>query len=175
MVPIAELFVIIKVGELIGVWPTVLLLLASAMIGSLLLRHQGRGAWRRFNEAIAQGRFPGKEVVDGVLIVIGGTLLVTPGFITDAVGILLLLPPTRALSRRLLKRITLSRFTVVNVGFGGFGPFGRGGSGGGPYGGPGGGPGPGGATRPYDFDGTAEEAPANGNGNGHQLPRVEDD
>ena len=182
VVPIAELFVIIKVGELIGVWPTLLLLLADAVLGSLLLRHQGRGAWRRFNEAIAQRRFPGKEVADGVLIVIGGTLLLTPGFITDVIGALFLLPPTRALARRGLKRVALSRFNVVNVGFDGFGPFGRGGNGGGPYGGPGGGPygpgagpGPNGATRPYDFDGTAEEAPMNGNGNGRQLPRVEDD
>jgi UPF0716 protein FxsA len=178
VVPIAELFVIIKMGELIGVMPTILFLLASAMIGALLLRHQGRGAWRRFNEALSEGRFPGKEVADGALIVVGGTLLVTPGFITDAVGVLLLLPPTRALARRLLKRVALSRFTVVNVGFGG-GPFGRGrgsgpygGPGGGPFG-PGGGPGPGGATRPYDIDGTAEESSPNGNG--HQLPRVEEE
>ena len=175
VVPIAELFVIIRVGELIGVLPTLLILLASAMVGSLLLRHEGRGAWRRFNQALGQGRFPGKEVADGALIVVGGTLLVTPGFITDAVGVLLLLPPTRALARRLLKRLTLSRFTVVNVGFGGpGGPFGPGG---GPYGGPGEGSGPqggpGGAGRTYDFDGTAEEVSPNGNG--HQLPRVEDD
>src|ERR1700704_1267113 len=99
VVPIAELYVIIQVGEAIGVLPTLALLLADAVLGSLLLRHQGRGAWRRFKEALAQLRFPGKEVADGVLIVIGGPLLLAPGFITDIVGILLLIPPTRAIAR----------------------------------------------------------------------------
>jgi len=74
VVPIAEIYVIVQVGELIGVVPTLILLLADALLGSLLLKHQGRGAWRRFNEALAQRRFPGREVVDGLLIVVGGTL-----------------------------------------------------------------------------------------------------
>ena len=127
VVPIAELYVIIQVGEAIGVWPTLVLLLLDAVLGSLLLRHQGRGAWRRFNEALAQRRFPGKEVADGVLIVIGGTLLLAPGFITDIFGIFLLIPPTRAIARGLLKRFTVGRFTVVGVPGGGpFGGSGRG-------------------------------------------------
>src|SRR5215510_8828034 len=89
VVPIAELYVIIQIGGLIGVWPTLALLLADALLGSLLLRHQGRGAWRRFNAALAERRFPGREVADGVLIVIGGTLLLTPGFLTDIAGLFL--------------------------------------------------------------------------------------
>ncbi len=153
VVPIAELFVIIRVGEWIGVWPTLALLLADALLGSLLLRHQGRGAWRRFNEALAQRRFPGKEVADGVLIVIGGTLLLTPGFLSDIVGIFFLIPPTRALARRLLRRLTLARFTVIGVpGAGGMGPD--------PRGRP---------TRDYDFDATAEEVPVNPDG--HESER----
>jgi UPF0716 protein FxsA len=154
VVPIVELYVIIKVGELIGVWPTIGLLLAGALFGSWLLRHQGRSAWRRFNEAIGQRRFPGKEVADGALIIVGGTLLLTPGFLTDIVGIVLLIPPTRALVRRGLRRFMLGRFAVVSVG-----GFPRGGPGGGqgPCGGPGGGPGAPGADRPYDFEGSAEE------------------
>jgi UPF0716 protein FxsA len=165
VVPIAELYVIIQVGEAIGVWPTLLLLLLDALLGSLLLRHQGRGAWRRFNEALAQRRFPGKEVADGLLIVIGGTLLLTPGFITDIFGLLLLIPPTRAIARAVLKRFTVGRFTVIGV------------SGGGPFG-PGGPAGPGAPpSRHYDYDVSAEEMPTNGNGNGsgHQLPRVDDE
>src|SRR5215470_5156632 len=98
VVPILELYVIIQVGEAIGVWPTLALLLLDAILGSLLLKHQGRGAWRRFNEALAQRRFPGKEVADGLLIVVGGTLLLAPGFLTDIVGVFLLIPPTRALA-----------------------------------------------------------------------------
>lgn len=113
VVPIAELYVIIQVGELIGIWPTLGLLLLDAVGGSMLLRHQGRGAWRRFNEALAQRRFPGREVVDGVMIVVGGTLLVSPGFITDVFGLFLLFPPTRALARAALRRLTLGRVTVM--------------------------------------------------------------
>src|SRR5262245_28139433 len=99
VVPIVELFVIIQVWQAIGVLPTLALLLADALLGSRLLRHQGRGAWRRFNEALAQRRFPAREVADGVLIAVGGTLLLTPGFVTDIFGLILLIPPTRALVR----------------------------------------------------------------------------
>ena len=158
VVPIAELYVIIQVGQLIGVWPTLLLLLADAVLGSMLLKHQGRTAWRRFNEALAARRFPGREVADGALIIVGGTLLLAPGFITDIVGIFLLLPPTRAITRRLLKRFTVGRFTVVGASAGGFGPFGPSNGGEGP-------------SRDYDFEGTAEEVPSPGNGSDPRLPR----
>jgi UPF0716 protein FxsA len=159
VVPVLELYVIIQVGQLIGVVPTLVLLLADALLGSWLLKHEGRGAWRRFNQALAERRFPGKEVADGVLIVIGGTLLLTPGFLTDVFGLFLLLPPTRAIARRLLKRITIGRFAVVGVGSGGPGPFGR--------------PSPaGGRPRPrdYDLEGTAEEVPSQGE-HEPRLPR----
>jgi UPF0716 protein FxsA len=152
VVPIAELYVIIQVGEAIGLWPTLALLLADALLGSFLLKHQGRGAWRRFNEALAQRRFPGKEVVDGLLIVVGGTLLLAPGFLTDIVGLLLLIPPTRAIVRRLLRRFTVGRFLVVGM------P-----GGGGPARGPSGDP-----ARDYDFDATAEEVPVHPNS--RELP-----
>jgi UPF0716 protein FxsA len=151
VVPIAELYVIIQVGQLIGVVPTLILLLADALLGSWLLKHEGRSAWRRFNQALAERRFPGKEVIDGVLVVIGGTLLLTPGFLTDIFGLLLLLPPTRAIARRVLKRLTIGRFAVVGLG-GSPSPFGR--------------PPAPGAPRPpsrdYDFDATAEEVPPQG-------------
>jgi UPF0716 protein FxsA len=144
VVPILELWVIIEVGSLIGVWPTIALLIADAMLGSLLLRHQGRGAWRRFNAALAERRFPGREVADGLLIAIGGTLLLTPGFLTDIVGLVLLIPPTRALVRRLMRGYVARRFVIV-------GAPGRGAyeaaAGTGP-------------RRPYDVDGTAEEIDA---------------
>jgi UPF0716 protein FxsA len=89
VVPIAELAVLIQVGQLLGSW---------------LLRAQGRAAWRRFTEALAEGRLPHREVVDGVLVIFGGVLLLTPGFITDVFGLLFLIPPTRVLMRRLLVR-----------------------------------------------------------------------
>jgi UPF0716 protein FxsA len=102
VVPIAELALIIAVGREIGVGPTVLVLLADAILGSLLARSQGRTAWRRFSEATRAGRPPAKEVIDGALVLFGGALLLTPGFLTDVFGILLLLPPTRAVARRVL-------------------------------------------------------------------------
>jgi UPF0716 protein FxsA len=140
VVPIVELYVIIQVGQWIGLWPTLALLLADALLGSLLLRHQGRGAWRRFNQALAERRFPGREVADGLMIAVGGTLLLTPGFITDIFGFLLLLPPTRAIARRLLRSHAGHRFVVMGVGS--------------TMGTP---PRDGSADRSYDFDGTAEE------------------
>src|SRR5918992_3084890 len=103
-VPILELFVILQIGEVIGVWWTIGLLIADSVLGSILMRSQGRAAWRRFNEALQTGRPPAREVLDGVLIIFGGALLLTPGFVTDAVGLVFLLPPTRAVLRRLLVR-----------------------------------------------------------------------
>ena len=79
VVPIAELAVMIQVGQLIGVWWTIALLIADAILGSLLARSQGRRAWRRFNEALRAGRPPAREVMDGALVLFGGALLLTPG------------------------------------------------------------------------------------------------
>jgi UPF0716 protein FxsA len=104
VVPIAELAVLIQVGQAIGVGWTVVILFADALLGSYLLRSQGRLAWRRFNEALASGRLPHREVVDGVLVIFGGVLLLCPGFITDIFGVLFLFPPTRVVLRRLLVR-----------------------------------------------------------------------
>ena len=104
VVPIAELYVIIEVGGAIGILPTVLILVADSVLGSMLLRSQGRSAWRRFNRAMAERRIPHGEILDGVLVIFGGALLLTPGFLTDVVGLLLLVPVTRAVARRLLVR-----------------------------------------------------------------------
>ena len=104
VVPIAELAVVIQVGQQIGVLWTVALLVADSILGSVLMRSQGRTAWRRFNEAVAAGQVPAREVLDGALVIFGGLLLLTPGFITDFLGILLLIPPTRALVRAVLAR-----------------------------------------------------------------------
>jgi UPF0716 protein FxsA len=112
LVPLAELYVIIQVGGVIGLGPTLVLLLADALLGSMLLRHQGRAAWVRFNRALAENRLPHKEVFDGVLIILGGALLVTPGFITDIFGLILLIPPTRAIVRGVMSRIVRRRMAM---------------------------------------------------------------
>jgi len=104
VMPIAELYVIIQVGQAIGVVPTLILLLVDGFLGAALARSQGRAAWRRFNEATAAGRVPAKEVFDGAAIIFGGALLLSPGFITDILGLSLLLPPTRELLRRTVLR-----------------------------------------------------------------------
>src|SRR5829696_4125416 len=88
VVPIAELALLIQIGGLIGVWWTIALLVADAVLGSLLARSQGRLAWRRFNEALRSGRPPAREVADGVLVIFGGALLLTPGFLSDIFGLL---------------------------------------------------------------------------------------
>jgi UPF0716 protein FxsA len=96
VVPIAELYLILQVGDAIGAVPTILLLAADSLLGSLLLRSQGRSVWERFNETMRAGRMPHRELLDGVAVIFGGAFLITPGFITDIVGLLLLVPPTRA-------------------------------------------------------------------------------
>src|SRR5688500_6671068 len=112
VVPLAELYVILQVGEAIGAPLTILILALDSIIGALLLKSQGRAVWRRFNETMAAGRIPHREVLDGVMVIFGGAFLITPGFITDIVGLLLLLPPTRALARRLVVRALGGRVAI---------------------------------------------------------------
>lgn len=120
VVPLAELYVILKVGDVIGVLPTVAILVADSMLGAFLLKSQGRAVWRRFQETMATGRMPHREVIDGVAVIFGGAFLLTPGFLTDIVGVLLLLPPTRSLLIRIFGRTALrgmaARFVVRGPG-----------------------------------------------------------
>jgi UPF0716 protein FxsA len=121
VVPILELAVIIQVGEAIGVWWTIGLLLFDSLLGAYMWRSQGGAAWRRFNTAVAEHRPPTREVLDGVLIIFGGALLITPGFISDFFGLILLIPPTRALVRGFVVRRVMPR--TVRAGYAGFTGF----------------------------------------------------
>lgn len=103
VVPLAELWVIFRVGDMIGLLPTLIILLSVSLVGAWLVKREGRAAWQRFRASLGT-RLPAVEVVDGALVLIGGTLLLTPGFLTDAVGLLLVLPPTRALVNRTVRR-----------------------------------------------------------------------
>ena len=125
VLPIAELYVIIQVGDAIGAIPTIGILILDSLVGAWLWRHQGRAAWRRFNAALQEGRVPAREVLDGTLVIFGGALLITPGFISDVFGIFLLLPPTRAIVRRMLVVVFARRFTVATVGGAAAGAAGR--------------------------------------------------
>ncbi|HEX3610809.1 MAG TPA: FxsA family protein [Sporichthyaceae bacterium] len=113
LVPIAEIYVIVKVGETIGAGPTILLLIADGVIGAWLIRHEGRRAWQALMQTLAAGRMPTRELADGALVLIGGTLLIAPGFLTDIVGYLLVLPFTRPLVRGSVVRWAASRVQIV--------------------------------------------------------------
>jgi UPF0716 protein FxsA len=115
LVPLAELYVIIEVGSAIGVLPTIGLLLASSVVGAILLQHQGARAWRVMRIALVEHRLPHREVADGALVVLGSALMLAPGFITDVLGLLLLLPPTRAVVRLALLRIVARRVSAFGA------------------------------------------------------------
>lgn len=95
LVPIAELYVIVQVGQEIGIFFTLLLLVGVSLLGAYLLKKEGTATWRRLREQLSQGKVPTAEATDGALILLGGALLLTPGFLTDIVGLLLVLPVSR--------------------------------------------------------------------------------
>jgi UPF0716 family protein affecting phage T7 exclusion len=113
LVPVLEIYVIIQVGQLIGGWPTVALLLAESLLGAWIVRHEGRRAWRSLRSAFAAGAMPDRELGDAALVLVGGVLLLTPGFVTDLFGFLFVLPFTRPLVRRTLARHFARRVTAA--------------------------------------------------------------
>jgi UPF0716 protein FxsA len=102
--PLVELVVFVQVAQWVGVLEAIALLIAVSIGGVLVVRYEGLGIIRRVRQQLQAGRLPAADLVDGLLILIAGVLLILPGFISDIVGILLLLPPTRALVRRMLQR-----------------------------------------------------------------------
>jgi UPF0716 protein FxsA len=108
-VPLIEIWVLIQVGQVIGPWWTILLLILDSLFGTWLVRREGARAWQALQVALESGRMPARELADGALILIGGTLMLTPGFVTDAFGILLILPFTRPVARRLLTQVVTRR------------------------------------------------------------------
>jgi UPF0716 protein FxsA len=114
---LAELFVAIGVAHAIGAGYMLLALIVSWPLGGWALRSQGRAAWRRLSAAVAAGRPPGREAIDGALVLIGAILLIVPGFITDGIGLLLLLAPTRAVARQAITRNFQSRLVVAATRF----------------------------------------------------------
>lgn len=155
--PVAEIYVIIKVGEAIGALPTIALLILDSFLGAALLRSQGRLAWRRFNDALFAGRIPAREVFDGAMVILGGAFLITPGFITDLIGLLLLIPPSRALFRGMAARMARRRmaFTFRVARWRSDRVY----------------DGPSGTPRGYEYEGTAREVPESE----RALPRTDDD
>jgi len=112
VVPLVEIYVLIQVGQVIGVWWTLLLLIADSIYGGWLIRHEGGRAWQALTNALNSGQMPAKELADAALILVGGTLMLSPGFVTDAMGIVLILPFTRPVARRVLTRVVSKRLVA---------------------------------------------------------------
>ena len=109
VVPVAEIAVIVAVGKVIGGWQTLALLLLESALGAYLVKHEGRRAWRALTGALSSGQMPGRELADAALVLIGGALLLTPGFLTDLVGFFFILPFTRPITRRWLQGVVERR------------------------------------------------------------------
>jgi len=121
-VPLIEIYVIIQVGQVIGAWWTILLLIVDSIFGSWLIKREGGRAWLALRAALQAGRLPHRELADGVLILVGGTLMLTPGFVSDFFGMLCILPFTRPVGRRLLaglisRKLVGASFAVGPTGF----------------------------------------------------------
>jgi UPF0716 protein FxsA len=109
VVPVAEIAVIVAVGSVIGGWQTLALLLAESALGAYLVKREGSRSWQALRVALNTGRMPGRELADATLVLIGGTLLLTPGFLTDIFGFFFILPFTRPITRRWLQRVVERR------------------------------------------------------------------
>lgn len=123
IMPIVELALLLRIGQLLGFWPTIGLIVVTGIVGSFLAKTEGISAWRRLQQKLFSGGIPGKELLDGAIILICGALLVTPGVLTDVIGLAGLFPPSRAIIRRLiLKRIEKAAARgAVGMTFGTFG------------------------------------------------------
>jgi UPF0716 protein FxsA len=122
VIPIIEIYLLIQVGGYIGVLPTIALVVLTAVMGASLLKSQGTQTYLRFNQSLSEGRVPANEILEGVALLIGGALLLTPGFFTDSIGFLCLLPFTR----RPLATFIVNRFNPMSgpmsgMSMGGFG------------------------------------------------------
>ncbi len=115
LVPLAELYVIIQVGQAFGALNTIGMLILISAVGAWLAKREGMGVWRRFQRQVESGSVPGKEIADGVMILFAAALLMTPGFLTDLLAISLLLPPVRAAIRTVVLRRAARRAGVVRI------------------------------------------------------------
>jgi UPF0716 protein FxsA len=115
VVPLAELYVIIQVGQAFGALNTIALLILISAAGAWLVKREGMSVWKRFQRQIEAGAVPGKEIADGVMILFAGALLMSPGFLTDVLAIALLLPPVRAVIRGVLMKQAAKRAGIIRV------------------------------------------------------------
>ena len=115
VVPLVEIYLLVQVGQLLGILPTLALLLGMSLLGAYLLKREGTRTWRAFRDALGSRRVPAREVADGALVIFGAALLLTPGFATDLFGLICVLPPTRAALRRMLTGLVARRLGVAGM------------------------------------------------------------
>lgn len=127
LTPLIEIAVFIQVGGVIGLWPTIAVVIFTAILGAALWRAQGLSTWARAQATLNRGELPAREMADGAFLLIAGALLLTPGLVTDAVGFLLLVPPIRHWLAAIVFRHMSARMKVhvVNTGGSGRGPGGN--------------------------------------------------
>lgn len=113
--PLIELYVIVQVGQNIGLFPTIALLIAVSAVGTTLIKREGIKVYREFVAAIQRGEEPAEQLVHGVCLLAAGVLMLAPGFMSDIVAILLLVPPTRVLIAKLVLRKSTTKVTVIRA------------------------------------------------------------
>jgi UPF0716 protein FxsA len=116
IVPVAELYLFLTLGEELGVKNTIAIIIITAILGAALTKSQGRRAMRKFQQATAEGRMPAKEALEGLMILLAGAVLITPGFLTDTVGFLLLVPPVRTAVAGFLGKRLKGKIQIITPG-----------------------------------------------------------
>src|SRR3954453_5529570 len=119
LLPILEIVVIVAVGQAIGGWQTFLIIVATSLLGARRIRREGARTWRALEQAVRSGRMPAREIADGLVVLVGGSLLVLPGFITDLLGLVLVLPFTRPVARSMLTAVISRRLLAQTERFAG--------------------------------------------------------
>lgn len=114
-VPLIEIYFVVKIGSVVGAIPAIALLFVISVFGSRVVKHQGLRVWRKFNEQVSSGHVPSRELIEGVCLLVAGALLVAPGFFTDALGFLLLLPPFRLVVVKIVGARTTNKVQVVRA------------------------------------------------------------
>ena len=115
VVPLVEIYVLVQVGQVIGAWWTILLLVADSILGGWLVRREGAKAWAALRSAVSTGVMPARELTDAALVLVAGTLMLTPGFVLDLVGLFLVLPVTRPIARRALTAVVARRLPAFTT------------------------------------------------------------